>query len=339
MSRTIHIVTTVTRRMGGSGWQILLVIFLVSSACVRKPLPSEPAGGPTGHFPPDQSVKAVTLATHKLTQGEVLFLRHCAGCHGTSARGDGAVGPALGIRPRNLRQTGLFTDETEPAWVNRILHGRAMSVSVLSTKALPDEGDIEQLAQHLRRLPSLPWREIDSGERVYDSLCLSCHGVYGHGDGPLATTLPVPPRDFVAAPFQQQVTDEALFHTISEGKGTMPGSADVLSADDRKAVIAFIRLFTPGYELYDRYCVGCHGNKGRPASREILDILGQGDTWEPPPALDHEFFRTRNDERLRKGIRRMLTLNRMPMPHFAGELTAEQVRLVIGYLRTLPPEN
>jgi len=40
-----------------------------------------------------------------------------------------------------------------------------------------------------------------------------------------------------------------------------------------------------------------------------------------------------------EGVRHMLTLNRAPMPHFAGELTADQVRQVLSYLRSLPPES
>jgi hypothetical protein len=61
--------------------------------------------------------------------------------------------------------------------------------------------------------------------------------------------------------------------------------------------------------------------------------------WQPPPPFDQEFFRARTDEQLRKGIRPMQSLNRAPMPHFAGELTADEVRQVLGYLRTLPPET
>jgi mono/diheme cytochrome c family protein len=245
----------------------------------------------------------------------------------------------LEVHPRNLRQAGLFTDDTEAAWVKRILYGHAMPVSAQSSKVTPKEGEIDLIAAHLRRLPTLPWKQIGRGEAVYDSLCLSCHGVYGHGDGPLAKTLPAPPRDLVAPPYQQQVTDEALFQVISEGKGAMPGAADVLSVEDRKAVVAFVRLLTPGYEIYDRYCVACHGHRGQPASQEILELLGQAETWEQPPAFDEAFFRARTDEQLRKGITHMRTLNQVSMPHFAGELTAEQVRQVLSYLRTLPPES
>ena len=219
-------------------WKMLMCLALLS-ACARVPLSSQPDGGPTGHLPPDRStVPPVVIAAHKLTPGEVLFLRHCAGCHGAGARGDGPVGTALGLRPRNLRQAGLFPEDHDPAWINRILHGRAMATSVQSSQVLASDSEVTGVVQHLRRLPTLPWSEIDHGEKIYDSLCLSCHGVYGHGDGTIAKTLPAPPLDLATPPYQQQMTDEALFTVISEGKGGMPGTADVLSVDDRKAVVA-----------------------------------------------------------------------------------------------------
>jgi len=313
-------------------WRLTLLLVVLTGCWSGSQAPST---GPEGHSPPEQSAaQPVAILVNKLSTGEVLFLRHCAGCHGA-----GPVATVLGLRPRNLRQAGLFSEDRDPDWINRILHGRAMPVSVQSSQTTAIEKEVDELTRHLRRLPTLPWADIDRGEDVYDSLCLSCHGVYGHGDGPVASTLPVRPRDLLTPPYQQQVTDEILFQRISDGHGAMPGTAEVLSVDDRRAVVRFVRLFTPGYETYDRYCAGCHGNRGRPPSHEILELLGQADTWEPPPPFDQEFFRARTDEQLRKGVRRMLTLNRAPMPHFAGELTADDVRQVLGYLRTLPPES
>ena len=317
-------------------WMLIFLLFV--PGCSRGPAMS--VSSPTGHVPPDRAtVQPTVVSVQKLTTGEVLFLRHCAGCHGAGARGDGPVGVAMGLRPRNLRQAGLFPEERDADWVNRILHGKTMPVSLQSAQTPAMEKEVEEVRQHLRRFPSLAWNEINRGEKVYDSLCLSCHGVYGHGDGPIAKTLSVRPRDLLTPPYQQQVTDEVLLQRISDGHGSMPGTAEVLSLDDRHAVVRFVRLLTPGYETYDRYCVGCHGNRGRPVSREILDLLGQSETWQPPPTLDNEFFSARTDEQLRQGIRRMLTINRAPMPHFAGELTADEVRQVLSHLRTLPPES
>ncbi|MEX0310567.1 MAG: cytochrome c, partial [Tateyamaria sp.] len=36
--------------------------------------------------------------------GATLYHRHCATCHGTEARGDGPMRPALLLQPSNLRK-------------------------------------------------------------------------------------------------------------------------------------------------------------------------------------------------------------------------------------------
>jgi len=320
-------------------WRIGLVVVLMVG-CTRGPLPVRQGIGPSTQLPADKEVVTHTQpAPHKFTQGEVLYIRHCASCHGAAARGDGLLAKALEIQPRNLRRADLFTRYTEAELVVRILHGKALPVP-LDPGALPyTETEISALSAHLQRLPTLPWEQIDKGEQVYDSLCLSCHGIYGRGDGPLASTLPAPPRDLSAPFYQQQVTDEALFHIISEGRGAMPGTADVLGVAERKAVVAFVRLLSLGYELYDQYCAACHGPEGRPPDSTLLELLGVISRWETPPTFDEAYFRTHAEEQLHAGIKHMLKLNRVVMPHFAGELTADQVRQILGYLRTLPPES
>lgn len=325
--------------MGGPMWRTGLVVVLLMG-CARSPLPVRPEIEPSTQLPADKVVAAPTQsAPHKFTQGEVLYIRYCANCHGATAQGDGPLAKALEIQPRNLRRADLFAHNTEAELVVRILHGKALPVP-LDPGALPyTEADVSALTAHLQRLPTLPWEQIDKGEQVYDSLCLSCHGIYGRGDGPLASTLPAPPRDLSAPSYQQQVTDEELFHIISNGKGAMPGTADVLSVAERKTVVAFVRLQSPGFELYDRYCAVCHGPDGRPPELDVLEQFGVTSSWETPPTLDEAYFQTHSEEQVRTGIQRMVKLKRLVMPHFAGKLTADQVREILGYLRSLPPES
>jgi mono/diheme cytochrome c family protein len=57
--------------------------------------------------------------------GSYLFKTYCASCHGTSARGDGALASAMTRKPANLteiakRQKGVFPSET----VFKIIDGR-----------------------------------------------------------------------------------------------------------------------------------------------------------------------------------------------------------------------
>jgi mono/diheme cytochrome c family protein len=307
--------------------------------CTRTPLTARPGSGPETPVPRDTAVVAkAAIPAHRLTPGEVRYIRHCAGCHGADARGGGAIGKALEVQPRSLRSAELLRNSDDELVV-RILHGKNLPVPV-DPKALPaSEEEVSALVAHLRRLPTLSWGQVEAGERVYDSLCLTCHGIYGRGNGSLVSSLPVPPRDLSTPPYQQQVSDDDLLKLISEGKGAMPGSGDVLSLDDRKAVVTFVRLLSPGYELYDRYCVSCHGPRGQAPDPALMDALGFPSSQPPPPAFDRAYFQRHTDEQLRPKIIHMVKLNRIAMPHFAGELTAEQVREIVKYLRTLPPES
>src|SRR5262249_34505474 len=121
-------------------------------------------------------------------------------------------------------------------------------------------------------------------------------------------------------------------------KGSMPGTKDVLSEKGVRAVSAFVRVLSPGYETYDRFCASCHGPDGRPAVLAVDELLGTSRApGERPPVFDQAYMRAHTDEQLRAWVRHMLKENQAGMPHFAGSLNAEQVRQILTYLRNLPP--
>lgn len=67
------------------GWVLLVMLI---GGCARSALPFKPQTGPSTTTPRDHTVAAATpIVTHSLTQGEFLFLCHCAGCHGVTAPG------------------------------------------------------------------------------------------------------------------------------------------------------------------------------------------------------------------------------------------------------------
>ena len=94
---------------------------------------------------------------------------------------------------------------------------------------------------------------IVHGGALYPDHCAACHGAAGHGDGPLAHTLPVPPAD-LDAPHLWMHADGELFwwltHGIEGPRGglVMPGFA-ALPDDDRWALIDFIRARNAGMTL------------------------------------------------------------------------------------------
>ncbi len=78
------------------------------------------------------------------------------------------------------------------------------------------------------------------GEKVFRSLCWSCHGVPGRGDGPNAEALHVRPADLGSALVQEQ-SNGAIYWKVTHGRGEMASYAEVLGREDRWAVVHHIR--------------------------------------------------------------------------------------------------
>lgn len=95
------------------------------------------------------------------------------------------------------------------------------------------------------------------GRSIYRSACAPCHGLRGDGEGPAARAIDPKPRDFTAGVFKLRTTpsgalptDLDLFRTISEGvPGTwMPAWQDLLSENQRWAVLAYVKTLVPDYQ-------------------------------------------------------------------------------------------
>jgi mono/diheme cytochrome c family protein len=137
-----------------------------------------------------------------------------------------------------------------------------------------------------------------SGARIYAEHCAVCHGPDGRGNGPAAPSLIPRPRDFTLGQFKYKSTligeapsDADLIKTIADGlpAASMPYWRDLLSTDEIRAVVDYIKLFSTvfdkspptklamparvassessivrGRKAYEmRGCIGCHGSDGR----------------------------------------------------------------------------
>lgn len=87
-------------------------------------------------------------------------------------------------------------------------------------------------------------------KQKFDTLCASCHGTSGKGDGPGAAALNPKPRDYTDAKWQASVTDEQLKKIIVKGgigvgkSPTMPPSPDLENKPQvLDEIIALIRAF------------------------------------------------------------------------------------------------
>jgi putative copper export protein/mono/diheme cytochrome c family protein len=108
---------------------------------------------------------------------------------------------------------------------------------------------------------------LAAGLRHYEQNCTGCHGVSGHGDGPLAASLPIKPAD-LSAPHTALHTAGDLYWWVTHGieRSPMPGFGDVLTDDDRWDIINFLGAFAVGYQ-----------------ARIIEPKINPGQYWLGPP--------------------------------------------------------
>ena len=57
----------------------------------------------------------------------------------------------------------------------------------------------------------------EQAQLMFDSVCATCHGADGTGNGPAAETLKPKPRNYTDAAWQASVTDDELRTTILKG--------------------------------------------------------------------------------------------------------------------------
>lgn len=115
-------------------------------------------------------------------RGAKLYAEACANCHGIRADGNpAAIIPSLAGQHRNylLKQLVAFTDSQRDS---PVMHQR------MATQALDSPRIWRDLAVYLSTLPlnSHPQTgngaSLDQGKRIYQQLCIDCHGRYGEGE-------------------------------------------------------------------------------------------------------------------------------------------------------------
>ncbi len=82
---------------------------------------------------------------------------------------------------------------------------------------------------------------VDEAKHTFATLCSTCHGADGKGDGPAAATLDPKPRNYTDKAWQASITDEQLAKVILEG-GAAVGKSPLMPPNpqlkDKPEVIA-----------------------------------------------------------------------------------------------------
>lgn len=92
--------------------------------------------------------------------------------------------------------------------------------------------------------------DTKEAERHFTTLCVTCHGASGKGDGPAGKALKPAPANFTDPAFQKGRTDEQLAKVILEG-GAAVGKSPVMPPNPQykarpeviKALVAKVRSF------------------------------------------------------------------------------------------------
>ncbi len=257
--------------------------------------------------------------------GQALYVRHCEPCHGVTGRGNGPDASLFLTPPRDL-QSGFLDRYPIDDLVRRIRSGVPLQLALDLPALRARATDVEAIAAYLRRLPDLDWRVLEEGEAVYLDRCELCHG----RDGKPELTLPEggrSPRNLGDPELQRTMADAEIANVVRHGRGGMPAATPPIPERELPALIAFVRLLSPGYALYDRYCAACHGDDGRGAGS-----FAEADE-RPTVVFDRAYFGRRDPEQVRTAIWHMLDTKRPAMPHFRHVLSEAEVRAIIVYLK------
>jgi cytochrome c oxidase cbb3-type subunit 3 len=196
---------------------------------------------------------AALLPLRGNADGEQLYAKHCAACHG--AEGDGGVGVPLNL-PDFL---AVASDDYLKKTIRQGRPGRVMP----GFPRLSDS-ELASLVSYLRSLADVPAPDYSDkplagnaarGEQLFAQHCVSCHGSQGEGGVGTGVTFSRPREAPVMAPalnnpgFQQAASDEMLKSTLLRGrKGTpMPSLTSLgLSESDADDLVAYLRTLNTG---------------------------------------------------------------------------------------------
>jgi len=263
-------------------------------------------------------------AAEKL-DGHRLYVRHCEACHGSEGRGDGPDAALFVTRPRDLHD-GVLTRYPTDDLVRRIRTGAPLALALDAAALKARATDTEAIVAHLERLPGIDWRLTERGQELFVDRCELCHGPNGQ-PGPDVPPGVHHPRDLTDPAFQRSIDDDALAALVRHGRHGMPALTPRIPESDLPALVAFVRLLSPGFVLYDRYCTACHGEDGRGAGS-----FAEG-TPRPTVVFDRDYFRRHDPEQVRASVWHMLATQRPTMPHLRRSLSAAQARAIIAYLK------
>ena len=265
-----------------------------------------------------------TVARALDSAGAIAYRQHCAPCHGDTGRGDGPDAGVFRPRPRDLRD-GILARYATDDLVRSVRDGEPLRLALDPAALDARSREVEAIVAYLLRLPGIDWTLAARGEELYVDRCEDCHGRFGQPGPRRPPGVPHPPPDLSAPALQRALGEARLTDLVRHGHRGMPAVPGVGRDADARAVVAYVRLLSPGFTLYSAYCASCHGEDGH--SDTLVDP-----GLAPTVVFDHKYFAHHDADVLRTRVWHMLGEQRPAMPHFRTRLDGAGVRAIIDYL-------
>ena len=262
-----------------------------------------------------------------MSDGRKLYLEYCASCHGRGGTGNGPDAGIFAAPPRSLRE-GFLKQYTTDDLVRRVREGKPLELALDLPSLRARAGEVEALADYVKRLPTIDWTVTDRGEEVYVERCEECHGTFGRPGKDLPAGVKAP-RDLGDPAYQASVSDRDLQELVRHGRKEMPALVPRVSHEQARQLTAFVRLLSPGYQLYTQYCAACHGDDGR-GPGPLADGIRR-----PKVKFDRNFLINVDPEELRASVWHMVGEEKPSMPHYRSVITEAQAVAIIEYLKRI----
>jgi cytochrome c oxidase cbb3-type subunit III len=159
--------------------------------------------------------------------GERLFLNHCAGCHGSDARGSKGF-------PNLADSDWLYGGGIEQI-TQTIVNGRTGAMPPMAA-AVGSGEDVRNLAHHVLSLSGSPHDSIRAAQgRSKFSVCAACHGVRGEGNAALGAP------NLTDNVWLYGWGEQAVVQAITQGRaGMMPAQAERLTPEQIRVLSAYV---------------------------------------------------------------------------------------------------
>jgi mono/diheme cytochrome c family protein len=172
----------------------------------------------------------------RIDAGWGIFLDRCAECHGPFGTPLGE--PASGVRtPRSLGDAAFQASISDRGLIEAVRHGRR-GMPALTPRL--DETEAADVTAFVRLL--------SPGFETYTQYCAACHGDRGVGAGSFAEAIPAPTVIFDQAYFRRRDPEDvraAIWHMLDLHQPMMPHFSGVLSEDEARAIVAYLRSREP----------------------------------------------------------------------------------------------